>query len=799
MNDSNYSSTSDQAPSAPSIRDYRIAEVRKGLDRRWVFTPLNGKIPLNKEWTAEPAPAPGTVFGWATSGNIGLRTGSISGVTVLDDDSEDGSASEHLNLPRTPTVITGSGKRHHYFRSPDCGLKNSASKLAPKLDIRGDGGQVVFPGSTHPDTGKPYYWAVGLTPDDVPLAEFPESLLRKLRDSGRKTHEHQVQLVSYARGALRIARDDMASAAVGTRNDTLNRSAYAMGRFVGAGLLEKSDVEADLTTAAKSTGLGEGEIHTTLCSGLNAGLAEALDLDELESRLRTETTEKRPTIVVEGGKLPKIVDRAEHALMNDGGDQLYQRGSTLVRVARSTPLVTHRKGRPAPGPLMLVRLDTCYLTERLTKAIRWRRLDQRTGELKDIDCPTKYAATLLARLGNWKHPALLGVIEAPTVRHEGGLVETPGYDPGTRLFYDPGGLVVPAISAAPTKDDADAALNTLDHVLGKFPWVAASDKSAALSAILTALVRRTLRTAPMFAISAPKMSSGKSLLADVVSLIATGRCAPVMSQGKDEDEIRKRVFSVLLEGDPVASIDNIERPLDDPVLCSVLTQEVFKDRRLGVSETVTVPTSTTWLATGNNLVIAGDLTTRVIPCDLDPQMERPEERTFETNLHEYIPRNRGKLIAAALTILLAYDQAGRPAQGLRTFGRFEEWSNRVRSALVWAGLPDPCEGRKRLIGLDPVRANLCTVLRGIHEAFGSKPSTARQIIGAAEPLQTGECSEFFDVILEICSGADGRPNAQRLGQWLLRHVDRIEGGLQLQRGEPLQGTSTWIVRSRRGA
>ena len=90
MNDSNYSSTSDQAPSAPSIRDYRIAEVRKGLDRRWVFTPLNGKIPLNKEWTAEPAPAPGTVFGWATSGNIGLRTGSISGVTVLDDDSEDG-------------------------------------------------------------------------------------------------------------------------------------------------------------------------------------------------------------------------------------------------------------------------------------------------------------------------------------------------------------------------------------------------------------------------------------------------------------------------------------------------------------------------------------------------------------------------------------------------------------------------------------------------------------------------------------------------------------------------------------
>jgi len=157
-------------------------EARKGHQRGWAFVRLNGKVPADKGWQrGEPAKLD-RILKWATDGhNMGLRTGRPSGIVVLDDDSVDGSASEQLNLPRTPTVITGSGKRHLYFRAPDFKVGNSVKTVAEGIDIRGDGGQVVFPGSIHPDTGRPYTWAPGLSPDDVELAELPADLLDMLR------------------------------------------------------------------------------------------------------------------------------------------------------------------------------------------------------------------------------------------------------------------------------------------------------------------------------------------------------------------------------------------------------------------------------------------------------------------------------------------------------------------------------------------------------------------------------------------------------------------------------------------
>jgi hypothetical protein len=183
-----------------------------------------------------------------------------------------------------------------------------------------------------------------------------------------------------------------------------------------------------------------------------------------------------------------------------------------------------------------------------------------------------------------------------------------------------------------------------------------------MAAILTALIRPSLRTSPMFAFRAAKMGSGKSLLADIVSLIAAGRQAAVMSQGADENEDKKRMLPILAEGDPVAVIDNIERPFGSAALCSILTQTTWRDRVLGKSQTLSLPTAnTTWIATGNNIVFEGDITTRTLVCDLDPRCERPEERKFEVNLHRYIPEHRLDLVVAGLTVLRAY-HCGRPAR-----------------------------------------------------------------------------------------------------------------------------------------
>lgn len=150
---------------------YRISQVRDGYGRGWSFTPLTGKKPVLWRWQEREREPLYQALRWARSGNIGLRTGRNSGVVVVDVDK--GADISELCLPLTVTVTTGSGGQHLYYRA-DRPVRNSHNKLAPHVDVRGDGGQVVFPGSIHPETGKTYTWAPGKSPSEVPMAELPD-------------------------------------------------------------------------------------------------------------------------------------------------------------------------------------------------------------------------------------------------------------------------------------------------------------------------------------------------------------------------------------------------------------------------------------------------------------------------------------------------------------------------------------------------------------------------------------------------------------------------------------------------
>ena len=83
------------------------------------------KEPYLKGWQTAPPPDRATVEAWAKKGNVGLRTGSTSGVVVLDDDTADGSGLASLDLPSTPVIVTGSGRCDAYFKIPPAGLRNS--------------------------------------------------------------------------------------------------------------------------------------------------------------------------------------------------------------------------------------------------------------------------------------------------------------------------------------------------------------------------------------------------------------------------------------------------------------------------------------------------------------------------------------------------------------------------------------------------------------------------------------------------------------------------------------------------
>ena len=114
--------------------------------------------------------------------NIGIVTGKVSGLVVLDVDARHGgfdslAALERLHgpLPATVEAETGGGGRHLYFAAPPLVPRNKAG-LAAGIDLRGEGGMVVAPPSLHP-SGMPYRWRAGHEPASLPLAVMPRWLL----------------------------------------------------------------------------------------------------------------------------------------------------------------------------------------------------------------------------------------------------------------------------------------------------------------------------------------------------------------------------------------------------------------------------------------------------------------------------------------------------------------------------------------------------------------------------------------------------------------------------------------------
>ncbi|MBF0401351.1 MAG: toprim domain-containing protein [Magnetococcales bacterium] len=519
--------------------------------------------------------------------------------------------------------------------------------------------------------------------------------------------------------------------------------------------------------------------------------AKRVESDTPQGIMEAKRTEK-PVVRVIGGKLPDVVIQAETALISAYGSEIFQRSGMLVRTARVPRTEVKRRAiRREEGSLVIMPVDAAWLELRLTECTQFEKWGSRSNSWQQIDCPAPVSRALMSKAGEWRFDSLVGVIEAPTLRPDGSILDKHGYDDQTGLYLDTGGVTFPTIPEHPTREQAIAAVQVLEEAIAEFPFLADHHKAAMLAAILTALVRRSLRTAPLFVFTAPKMGSGKSLLANVVSMIATGRAAPAISHTTDPAEEKKHIFTILLGGDSIALLDNIENALKSSTLCSVLTEETYKARILGETRELTVPTAVTWMATGNNITVAGDLSTRVIMIRIDPDVERPEERSFKKNLKTWIPKNRPRLVAAGITILRAYAAAKRPATGLPPYGRFEEWARVVRDALVWCGQPDPCLTRTEVEDADPVRITLGRLLSAWWDVFGTEEITIPELFARAKFLanppndwmnpggRSDPDSTLLGALTDVAGDSKGNLNARTMAWYLRKHRGRIECGIKV--------------------
>ena len=515
---------------------------------------------------------------------------------------------------------------------------------------------------------------------------------------------------------------------------------------------------------------------------------------------RRDENDTRPVIKIMAGQIKDAVDAAESALISKGG--LFQRANQIVFLGEA-PVITADKRQI--GAMRIFERGEHALAEDITEAACLMKFDARADGDVVVNPPSWLVKTLQQRTGTFKFPILTAVINAPTLRPDGSLLSTPGYDKATGLFYDPRGVQFPPIPSRPSRAAAERALADLGDLIAGFPFDGVADQSVALSAILTACVRQAIRSAPMHAFSAPVAGSGKSKLVDIASVIATGREAGVIAQAPDEAEMEKRLSALFLQGAGTVAIDNCAFPIDGNFLCACLTQATVSIRPLGTSTQVTVPTNAFLTATGNNLAIAGDMTRRAIVAHLDPRVERPELREFSFEPVAQAKAERVRYVTAVLTILLAFKASGAPRQS-SPLGSFEDWSALVRDTLLWLGCADAVDTMERARVSDPKLDELTAVLTQWQSVIGNDKITVRRVIEKATRQTAGtgfdyNKSEFshpdFREALLAIAGQGGAINGKRLGKWLASHAKRIAGGCWIEQGGILEGTATWRLVTRK--
>jgi primase-polymerase (primpol)-like protein len=379
----------------------------------------------------------------------------------------------------------------------------------------------------------------------------------------------------------------------------------------------------------------------------------------------SDIDDKLPTIIARDRQLNPLLREITESLQAD--EKLFRHGGGLVSVEDGA--IVHYTAEAMPGLLS-----------------HWANYvdTQNRGMFPPA---TAAKAVLYSISSDDGIRALERVVNVPTLRGDGTLLNTPGYDAASKLFYHPT-TDIPRIPDKPTQEDAKTAAAWILDMLRDFPFDGKSSRDNYLGLLLTFVTRPLCGCVPLALIDAPAAGTGKSLLSKIACITATGGAAAFGVQLGDESETRKNITSRLRDGPSIIVIDNVEDVISSPTLAACLTTEIWEDRLLGRSRMLSLPMRAAVVATGNNLKVGKDMPRRCFYIRLDANDVRPWMRNgFKHRLPEYAIENRGRIAAALVTMARAWICGGRPCGDNSTLGGFEGWCNVVGGILQYAGLP----------------------------------------------------------------------------------------------------------------
>jgi len=393
--------------------------------------------------------------------------------------------------------------------------------------------------------------------------------------------------------------------------------------------------------------------HVTVSNKPDIALSGDIEVDSQAALMALYTTNVPPVIFIRRGRLARCrKDEEGRPIIEEINEAIL-----LYEMARSANYVTYNEARESYVPTY----------------------------------PPLAIARYILSQGKWNFPALRGITEVPVIREDGTILDQPGYDPASRLIYLPDPtLVIPQIPANPTRQEAEQARDFAWQYIAEFPYESVADAANAFGLLLSVVIRTLVSLVPMAVVDATKQGSGKGLLAKFVSYIALGRSAASMVPPNDENEWRKTLTSLLVEGETLISLDNIEGLLYSPTLASFLTADVWKARLLGTMQSPDLLQRSMVIANGNNMQLGGDIPRRAYRIRMDAGVSKPWMRTGFTfsPLLKYARADRGKIIAALLTMVRAWYVAGQPAPQNATpaLAEFSAWAEIVGGVLAYAGV-----------------------------------------------------------------------------------------------------------------
>jgi hypothetical protein len=394
--------------------------------------------------------------------------------------------------------------------------------------------------------------------------------------------------------------------------------------------------------------------------------------------------------------------------------------------------------------------------------------------------------------GRWRLRPLHGIATAPILDADGGIHVVEGYDAATGLWCH--NIPDIAILNAPTAEYAADALYRLRHFFRTFPFAdsarvfdsalgaevidltkaAGLDESNYIVALLTAVCRQSLETAPGLLCSGPAFSgagTGKGLLIKAACIIASGVRPSAFTSGHNKEEFDKRLTAALIEARPAVYLDNFNsKELKSDVLNSALTENPAEVRPMGQTKMVPLHTHTFVGINGNAVEIAEDMARRLLNVRVDAKTEDPELRTFAPGFLDHVFTSRNALLTNALTIW-RWGRQNKLKAG-KTLGSFETWGQWCRDPLLALGARDPVERVTEIKAADPQRRALTAVFDVWWEKHADATVKAKDLDPAVIEIIDPKASWKKDGNLQF--------SRQRVARFLATHTDTRVGGYLLE-------------------